>query len=82
MLVGFWDLVVVVEAKQQPRECLLHHSFSDTALKIQPLKFLQAQWNLVAFVSMCGRGLCRGAAGNPRVPRLLPGTLGSFPGCL
>ena len=24
----------------------------------------------------------RGAAGNPRVPRLLPGTLGSFPGCL
>ena len=27
------------------------------------------------------RGLCRGAAGNPRVPRLLPGTLGSFPGC-
>ena len=28
------------------------------------------------------RGLCRGAAGNPRVPRLLPGTLGNFPGCL
>ena len=26
------------------------------------------------------RGLCRGAAGNPRVPRLLPGTLGNFPG--
>ena len=26
--------------------------------------------------------LCRGAAGNPRVPRLLPGTLGNFPGCL
>ena len=24
--------------------------------------------------------LCRGAAGNPRVPRLLPGTLGNFPG--
>ena len=24
----------------------------------------------------------RGAAGNPRVPRLLPGTLGNFPGCL
>ena len=23
------------------------------------------------------RGLCRGAAGNPRVPRLLPGTLGT-----
>ena len=23
-----------------------------------------------------------GAAGNPRVPRLLPGTLGNFPGCL
>ena len=22
------------------------------------------------------------AAGNPRVPRLLPGTLGNFPGCL
>ena len=28
------------------------------------------------------RGLCRGAAGNPRVPRLLPGTLGNFPGIL
>ena len=28
------------------------------------------------------RGRCRGAAGNPRVPRLLPGTLGNFPGCL
>ena len=28
------------------------------------------------------RGLPRGAAGNPRVPRLLPGTLGNFPGCL
>ena len=28
------------------------------------------------------RGLSRGAAGNPRVPRLLPGTLGNFPGCL
>ena len=28
------------------------------------------------------RGLCRGAAGNPRVPLLLPGTLGNFPGCL
>ena len=26
--------------------------------------------------------LCTGAAGNPRVPRLLPGTLGNFPGCL
>ena len=26
------------------------------------------------------RGLCRGAAGNPRFPRLLPGTLGNFPG--
>ena len=25
---------------------------------------------------------CRGAAGNPRVPRLLPGTLGNLPGCL
>ena len=25
------------------------------------------------------RGLCRGSAGNPRVPRLLPGTLGNFP---
>ena len=24
----------------------------------------------------------RGAAGNPRVPRLLPGTLGNFPGPL
>ena len=24
----------------------------------------------------------RGAAGNPRFPRLLPGTLGNFPGCL
>ena len=23
-----------------------------------------------------------GGAGNPRVPRLLPGTLGNFPGCL
>ena len=28
------------------------------------------------------QGLSRGAAGNPRVPRLLPGTLGNFPGCL
>ena len=28
------------------------------------------------------RGLCRGAARNPRVPRLLPETLGNFPGCL
>ena len=28
------------------------------------------------------RCLPRGAAGNPRVPRLLPGTLGNFPGCL
>ena len=28
------------------------------------------------------RGLCRGAAANPRFPRLLPGTLGNFPGCL
>ena len=28
------------------------------------------------------RGLYRGAAGNPRVLRLLPGTLGNFPGCL
>ena len=28
------------------------------------------------------RGLCRGAAGNPRFTRLLPGTLGNFPGCL
>ena len=28
------------------------------------------------------RGLCRGAAGNPRVPRLLPGTLGNFPGAV
>ena len=26
------------------------------------------------------RGLSRGAAGNPRVPRLLPGTLGNLPG--
>ena len=26
--------------------------------------------------------LSRGAAGNPRFPRLLPGTLGNFPGCL
>ena len=25
------------------------------------------------------RGLCRGAVGNPRFPRLLPGTLGNFP---
>ena len=28
------------------------------------------------------RRLSRGAAGNPRVPRLLPGTLGNLPGCL
>ena len=28
------------------------------------------------------RRLCRGAAGNPRFPRLLPGTLGNLPGCL
>ena len=28
------------------------------------------------------RGLSRGAAGNPRFPRLLPGTLENFPGCL
>ena len=28
------------------------------------------------------RGLFRGAAGNPRVPRLLPGTSGNLPGCL
>ena len=28
------------------------------------------------------RGLFRAAAGNPRSPRLLPGTLGNFPGCL
>ena len=28
------------------------------------------------------RSLSRGAAGNPRFPRLLPGTLGNFPGCL
>ena len=28
------------------------------------------------------RGLSRGAAGNPRFPRLLPGTWGNFPGCL
>ena len=28
------------------------------------------------------RGLSRGAAGNPRFPRLLPGTLGNFPGCV
>ena len=28
------------------------------------------------------RGLSRGVAGNPRFPRLLPGTLGNFPGCL
>ena len=28
------------------------------------------------------RGLSRGAAGTPHVPRLLPGTLGNFPGCL
>ena len=33
-------------------------------------------------VSPGNRGLCRGAAGNPRFPRLLPGTLGNFPGCL
>ena len=33
-------------------------------------------------ISSHARGLCRGAAGNPRVPRLLPGTLGNFPGCL
>ena len=35
----------------------------------------------LASYSPC-RGLCRGAVGNPRVPRLLPGTLGNFPGCL
>ena len=28
------------------------------------------------------RGLSRVAAGNPRFPRLLPGILGNFPGCL
>ena len=28
------------------------------------------------------RGLPRGEAGNPRFPRILPGTLGNFPGCL
>ena len=28
------------------------------------------------------RGLSRVVAGNPRFPRLLPGTLGHFPGCL
>ena len=28
------------------------------------------------------RGLSRVAAGNPHFPRLLPGTLGNFPGCL
>ena len=28
------------------------------------------------------RGLSRGAAGNPRFPRLLQGNLGNFPGCL
>ena len=28
------------------------------------------------------RGLSLGAAGNPRFPHLLPGTLGNFPGCL
>ena len=28
------------------------------------------------------RGLSRGAAGNPRFPRILTGTLGNFPGCL
>ena len=28
------------------------------------------------------RGLSRGAAGNPRFPGLLPGTLGNFTGCL
>ena len=35
-----------------------------------------------ALLALPARGLCRGAAGNPRVPRLLPGTLGNFPGCL
>ena len=29
-----------------------------------------------------GESTGRGAAGNPRFPRLLPGTLGNFPGCL
>ena len=28
------------------------------------------------------RGLSRAAAGKPRFPHLLPGTLGNFPGCL
>ena len=29
-----------------------------------------------------GSGQAESTSGSPRVPRLLPGTLGSFPGCL
>lgn len=42
----WWDLVLVVEARQQPHKCLPPHPFPGTALKIQPLKFPQTQQNL------------------------------------
>ena len=48
MLVGFWDLVVVVEAKQQPRECLLHHSFYDS-----PENTTQVSPGSVEFGGLC-----------------------------
>ena len=37
---------------------------------------------LLAALKKDSRGLSRGAAGNPRFPLLLPGTLGNLPGCL
>ena len=51
---------------------------SDFILGLEVFPGLQQE--TLGSLDLSRRGLCRGAAGNPRVPRLLPGTLGNFPG--
>ena len=46
------------------------------------LQFVESQLGPLDALKKDSRSLSRGAAGNPRVPRLLLGTLGNLPGCL
>ena len=63
--------------RQEPQKLVV-----SKALKLPSHPGCQQTLSTVPCATQYSRGLCRGAAGNPRVPRLLPGTLGSFPGCL
>ena len=69
------------DSSENAPSLVVNISGSCPSSKVKLLSFLLNKPSLHP-LTVVTRGLCRGAAGNPRFPRLVPGTLGNFPGCL